>query len=158
MNSTVTGTPPAASAVTSCGRRELPLAGAGNEPVPAPQGDRGSHLAQQHSIVPSLRNTVQCQPLLQRRLLLPTCEPHASTVSKLHAVAARCMPACLVHLGAHTVASCWPPRLHQTASEGRSCGARTYAAFSPMVPAPLHSTNQCTRARRKPSSAGCCRG
>ena len=35
---------------------------------------------------PSLRNTVQCQPLLQLRPLL-------ATVSKLHAVATRCLPA-----------------------------------------------------------------
>ena len=53
------------------------------------------------------------------------------------------LPACL---GAHTVANCWPPRLHQAASEGRSCGARTFAALSPMAPAPPHTTKQCTRA------------
>ena len=54
-------------------------------------------------------------------------------------------------LGAHTVANCWlQPQLHQTASEGRYCGARTFAAFSPMAPALPHTTKQCTRARRRP--------
>ena len=58
------------------------------------------------------------------------------------------LPACL---GAHTVANCWlQPQLHQTASEGRYCGARTFAAFSPMAPALPHTTKQCTRARRRP--------
>ena len=57
-------------------------------------------------------------------------------------------------LGAHTVANCWlQPQLHQTASEARYCGARTFAAFSPMAPALPHTTKQCTRARRRPFSA-----
>ena len=50
-------------------------------------------------------------------------------------------------------AGCWPQQLHQTASEGRYCGARTFAAFSPMAPALPHTTKQCTRARRRPFSA-----
>ena len=60
-----------ASAVTSCGRpahrRDLPLAGAGEQASPGTT--RYPHLAQLHSIV--LWNTVQCQPLLQRRPHLP---------------------------------------------------------------------------------------
>ena len=55
------------------------------------------------------------------------------------------LPACL---GAHTVANCWPPRLHQTASEGCYCGARTFVALSPMAPAAPH-----TSARRRAFSA-----
>ena len=55
------------------------------------------------------------------------------------------LPACL---GAHTAANCWPPRLHQTASEGCYCGARTFVALSPMAPAAPH-----TSARRRPFSA-----
>ena len=59
-------------------------------------------------------------------------------------------------LGAHTVANCWlQPQLHQTASEGRYCGARTFAAFSPMAPALPHTTKQCTRAAAGPFSACC---
>ena len=87
-------------------------------------------------------------PLPLCPLMIP-CAHRFACASKLHAVAARSLPAS-VRTRSRAAGRRDNTRLPRKAFA--AVPAPTYAAFSPMAPAPPQTAKQCTRARRGPLS------